>query len=97
MIYLGYLFISYWIITDCVILFVLIRDWKETKEDLTTALGLIIIGPLFIGLYLVWEIIIEPIFNHTIWIKKTKQRIENDVVDALPKTLKNYNEYFEKN
>lgn len=96
MIYLAYLFIAYWIITDCVILFVLIRDWKETKEDLTTASGLIIIGPLFIGLYLVWEIIIEPIFNHTIWIKKTKQRIENDVVDALPKALKNYNEYFEK-
>lgn len=90
-------FITYWILSDCVILFVLIRDWKETKEDLTTSVGLVIIGPLFIGLYFVWEIIIEPIFNHTIWLKKTKQRIENKVVDALPKALENYNEYFEKN
>ena len=90
-------FITYWIIAESAILFVLIKDWKETKEDLTTASGLVIIGPLLMAPYFIWEIIIEPIFEHTIWIKKTKQRLESNIMDALPKALKNYNEYFEKN
>ena len=77
-------FITYWILSVCVILFILIRDWKETKEDLTTSLGLVIIGPLLMGPYFIWEIIIEPIFDHTIWIKKTKERIESNVVNTLP-------------
>ena len=88
-------FIIYWILSEYVIFSVLIRNWKKTKEDLISALGLLIIGPLLIGPYCVWQII-ELIFDHTIWIKKTKERIENNVVNTLPKVLENYNEYFEK-
>ena len=95
MIYLGYLFIAYWLVVTIGIIILEIIFGKELVEDLPTAIGLILIGPMLLLIYFAIEVG-KPILNSTIWRDNTKKVTEETVSVSLSKVLKNYNKYFEK-
>ena len=95
MIYLAYLFIAYWIVVTIGIIIVEIIFGKELVEDLPTAIGLILIGPMLLLIYFIIEAV-KPILNRTIWHKRIKQKTDSFVVNNLPRIINSYNKYFKR-
>ena len=95
MIYLGYLFIAYWIVITIGIIILEIIYRGKFVEDLPTAICVILIGPILLLIYFVIEAV-TPILNRTIWHKRIKQKTDSFVVNNLPRIINSYNKYFKR-
>ena len=71
------------------------RHFDEDERTLAIIL-LVAIGPILLIAAFVMTLV-KPLLRRTVWRDKTKATTEQTVSTSLSKTLKNYNNYFEKN